>query len=70
MLSTLCDTYFSLSMHFKMLSAISFDLEQSKIFSSGNGLTDDPNPNYRVRLHVLSDHDLKKVLIETTGANM
>ena len=26
-------------MHFKMLSAISFNLDQSKILSSGNGLT-------------------------------
>ena len=38
MLSTLYDTYFLLSMHLKMLSAISFNLDQSKIFSSGNGL--------------------------------
>ena len=38
MFSTLYDTYFSLSMHFKMSSAISFNLDQSKIFSSGNGL--------------------------------
>ena len=37
MFFTLYDTYFSLSMHFKM-SAISFNLDQSKIFSSGNGL--------------------------------
>ena len=38
MFSILYDTYFSLSMHFKMSSAISFNLDQSKIFSSGNGL--------------------------------
>ena len=38
MFSTLYDTYFSLSMHFKMSSAISFNLDQSEIFSSGNGL--------------------------------
>ena len=38
MFSTLYDTYFSLSMLFKMSSAISFNLNQSKIFSSGNGL--------------------------------
>ena len=38
MFSTLYDTYFSLSMHFRMSSAISFNLDQSKIFSSGNGL--------------------------------
>ena len=38
MFSTLYDTYFSLSMDFKMSSAISFNLDQFKIFSSGNGL--------------------------------
>ena len=38
MFSTLYDTYFSLSMHLKMLSAISLNLDQSKIFSSGNRL--------------------------------
>ena len=38
MFSTLYDTYFSLSMHFKMSSAISLNLDQSKNFSSGNGL--------------------------------
>ena len=38
MFSTLYDTYFSFSMHFKMSSAISFNLDQSKIFLSGNGL--------------------------------
>ena len=38
MFPTLYDTYFSLSMHFKILSAISFNLDQSKFFSSGNGL--------------------------------
>ena len=31
-------TYFPLYMHFKMLSAISFNLDQSEILSSGNGL--------------------------------
>ena len=36
--STLYGTYFSFQMHFKMSSAICFDLDQSKIFSSGNGL--------------------------------
>ena len=35
MFSTLYDTYFSL---FKMSSAISFNSDQSKIFSSGDGL--------------------------------
>ena len=39
MFSTQYDTYFLLSMHFKMSSAISFNLDQSKIFSSANGLT-------------------------------
>ena len=36
--STLHGTDFSFSIHFKLLSAISFSLEQSKILSSGNGL--------------------------------
>ena len=38
MFSTQYDTYFSFSMHFKMSSAISFNLDQSKILLSGNGL--------------------------------
>ena len=38
MFSTLYDTYFSFSMHFKMSSAICFNLDQFKILSSGNGL--------------------------------
>ena len=32
------DTYFSFQMHFKMLPAICFNLDQSKFLSSGNGL--------------------------------
>ena len=32
-------TSFSFQMHFKMLSAVCFNLDQSKILSSGNGLT-------------------------------
>ena len=36
--STLYGTYFPFEMHFKMSSAISFNLDQSKILSSGNGL--------------------------------
>ena len=39
MFPTLYGTYFPLEMHFKMSSAICFSLEQSKILSSGNGLT-------------------------------
>ena len=39
MFSTLCGTYFSFQMHSKMSSAICFNLDQSKILSSGNGLT-------------------------------
>ena len=31
-------TYFSLQIHFKRSSAICFNLDQSKILSSGNGL--------------------------------
>ena len=36
MFSTLYDTYFQLLMYFKMLSAIRFNLDQSKTLSSGN----------------------------------
>ena len=36
--STLHGTYISFSMHFKMASAICFNLDQSKILSSGNEL--------------------------------
>ena len=36
--STLYDAYFSFQMHSKMSSAICFNLDQSKILSSGNGL--------------------------------
>ena len=36
--STLYGTYFSFSIHFKMSSAICFNLDQSKILSSDNGL--------------------------------
>ena len=35
MFSTLYGTYFSFQMHFKMLSTIFFNLDQSKISSSG-----------------------------------
>ena len=38
MFSTLYGTYFSFQMHFKMSSVICFNLDQSKILSSGNGL--------------------------------
>ena len=38
MFSTLDGTYFSSKKHFKMLSAIRFNLDQSKILSFGNGL--------------------------------
>ena len=36
--STLHGTYFSFQMHFKMSSAICFNLDQSQILSSDNGL--------------------------------
>ena len=39
MFSTLSDAYFKFQMRFKMSSAIRFYLDQSKILSSGNGLT-------------------------------
>ena len=53
MFSTLYDTYFSFKMHLKMSIAICFNLDQSKILSSGNELTlshriqafDDPEEN-------------------------
>ena len=38
MFSILYGTYFSFEMHFKMLSAICFNLDHSKILLSGNGL--------------------------------
>ena len=38
MFSTLYGTYFSFQMHFEMSSAICFNLSQSNILSSGNGL--------------------------------
>ena len=38
MFSTLYGTYFSFKMHFKMSSAVSCNLDQFKILSSGNGL--------------------------------
>ena len=40
MLSTLFSTYFPIQMHLKVSSAICFNLDQSKILSSGNGLTE------------------------------
>ena len=36
--STLYGTYFSFQMHFKMLSALYLNLDQTKILLSGNGL--------------------------------
>ena len=45
MFSILYGTYFSFLMHFKMSSAIRFNLDQSKILSSGDGLKPSPcNP--------------------------
>ena len=38
MFSTLYGSYFPFYMHFKISSAIFFNLDQSKILSSGNGL--------------------------------
>ena len=38
MFSTLYSTYFSFQMHLKMSAAICFNLDQSKILLSGNGL--------------------------------
>ena len=40
MFPTLYGTYFPFYMHFKMSSAICFNLDQSKILSSGNGLNE------------------------------
>ena len=42
MFSTLYGTYFTFEMHFKMSYAICFNLDRSKILSSGNGLTTPP----------------------------
>ena len=39
MFSTLYGTYFSFSMHFKMSPAICFNLDQSKILLSVNGIS-------------------------------
>ena len=38
MFSTLCGTYFLFQMPFKVSSAVGFNLDQSKVLSSGNGL--------------------------------
>ena len=48
--STLYGTY--CSMHFKMLSAVCFNLDQSKIFSSGNGLI--AIPRSKILIEVLA----------------
>ena len=40
MFSTLYGIYFLIYIHFKMLSAICFSLDQSKILLSGDGLID------------------------------
>ena len=37
-------------MHFKMTCAICFNLEQSKILSSGNGLSQQPSTNSSVQI--------------------
>ena len=39
MFSTQYGTYFSFQIHFKMLSAICFNLDQSEILLSSDGLT-------------------------------
>ena len=39
MFPTLYDTHFSFQIHFKIASAICFNLDQSKILLSGNGLS-------------------------------
>ena len=48
MFSTLYGTYFSFQMHFKLLSAICFNLYQFKILSSGNELTHYQMTNFRL----------------------
>ena len=40
MFSTVCGTYFPFVMHYKMMYALCFNLDQSKILSPGNGLKD------------------------------
>ena len=47
MFSTLYGTYFPFSMHFKISSAIWFNLDQSKVLLFGNGLRKIIEPNYR-----------------------
>ena len=49
MFSTLYGTFFPFWMHFKMLSAIYFNLGQSRILSSGNGL----NGNIHLLIHII-----------------
>ena len=44
MFSTLYGSYFPIQMHFKMSSAICFNLDQSKILSSENGLSEKIDP--------------------------
>ena len=46
MFSTLHDTYFSFRLSLKMSSAICFNLDQSKILSSGYGLTNHSKLTY------------------------
>ena len=46
MCSTLYGTYFPFELPFKMLSAVCFNLDQSKILSSGNGLKKCIKPSF------------------------
>ena len=54
MFSTLYRTYFSFYIYFKMLSAIRFNLDQSKILSSGYGLI--------IYKTILDFNDLRKAI--------
>ena len=47
-------------MHFKMLSAICFNLDQSKILSSVNGLTPSQMTNFRLCLIEMVENTVKK----------
>ena len=58
MFSTLYGTYFSFQMHFKMSSAICFNLDHSKIFSSGNGLIHGREINLRHKFKNARSHCL------------
>ena len=52
MFSTLYGTYFLFEMHFRISSAICFNLDKSKILSSVNGLMSLQNMSIHITLHI------------------